>query len=218
MSKEIEQEIQEKGLTAPRVTPEHIESIIASEEYYRLDNTTVTIALLTLQNGFSVTGESACASPENFDEEIGRKIARANAKEKLWALEGYLLKQRLYETKYSLGDDVTFIEHIARTAHEVNKAYCNSIGDNSQPTWNDAPEWQKSSAINGVKFHISNPKAGADHSHNNWLKEKVADGWKWGQVKDADKKEHPCFVPYEGLPAEQKSKDFIFRGVVHALS
>lgn len=91
----IEQEIQAKGLNAPRLTPELIDSCIVDEAYYVFPGTTVTIALLTLKNGFTVTGESACASPENFDEEIGRKIARSNARDKIWALEGYLLKERL---------------------------------------------------------------------------------------------------------------------------
>lgn len=105
---------------------------------------------------------------------------------------------------------------IARIAHEVNRAYCQALGDDSQPAWEDAPEWQRSSAINGVQFHIDNPDAGPDHSHNEWLREKAATGWKYGPVKDADKREHPCFVPYEQLPVEQKAKDYLFRGVVHA--
>jgi hypothetical protein len=110
------------------------------------------------------------------------------------------------------------VERIARVAHEVNRAYCQALGDNSQPTWADAPDWQKSSALAGVRFHLDNPDAGPDHSHNEWLREKRATGWKYGRVKDAEKKEHPCFVPFEMLPAEQKAKDFIFRSVVHALA
>jgi len=93
----IEKEIQKKGLTAPRVTPEHLESVIASEQYHVFPDTTFTACLLTLANGYTVIGESACASPENFDSALGRKIARENAKNKIWQLEGYLLKQRLSE-------------------------------------------------------------------------------------------------------------------------
>lgn len=93
----IEAEIQAKGLNAPRITPAQIDAQIAGDAYYVFPGTTLTICALTLQNGFIVTGESAAASPENFDEAIGRKIARENARNKIWALEGYLLKQRLAE-------------------------------------------------------------------------------------------------------------------------
>lgn len=113
----IEQEIQAKGLTAPRITPADIEANIASEHYFtaadgasRLSETStdvgtngfrpaclhlLTFCVLVLRNGFTVTGESACASPENFDAEIGRKIARSNAVQKIWPLMGYELKSNL---------------------------------------------------------------------------------------------------------------------------
>ncbi len=93
----IEKEIQDKGLNAPRLIPAHIDATIVGEAYHVFPGTTLTICALTLRNGFQVTGESAAVSLENFDEEIGRKIARENARNKIWALEGYLLKQRLYE-------------------------------------------------------------------------------------------------------------------------
>lgn len=109
------------------------------------------------------------------------------------------------------------IENIAQVCHEVNKAYCESIGDNSQPSWDNAPEWQKSSAINGVKFHLDNPDAPPSASHESWLKQKTEEGWKYGPVKNPDTKEHPCFVPYEELPTEQKSKDYLFKQVIHSL-
>ena len=94
---DIEKEINDKGLSAPRITPEHIESVIVSEQYHVFEGTTFTSCLLTLRNGFTVHGESACASPENFDAELGRKIARDNAKNKIWMLEGYLLRHVLHE-------------------------------------------------------------------------------------------------------------------------
>lgn len=100
---ELENEIIRKNLNAPRVTPEIINDTIVGEGYHVFDGTTVTICLLTLRNGFSVTGESACASIENFDEELGQKIARDNAVEKIWALEGYLLKQSLMEGDIAWG-------------------------------------------------------------------------------------------------------------------
>lgn len=93
----VEQEIKNKGLEAPRLTPEHIDEQILAEQYYVFPGTTLTVCALTLKNGFQVVGESACASPENFDEAIGRKIARDHARNKIWQLEGYLLRTRLNE-------------------------------------------------------------------------------------------------------------------------
>jgi len=123
MANDIETEIQSKGLTAPRITPADIEANIASEHYFtaregragaldactyfgrespKPDNSDLlplellTFCVLVLRNGFTVTGESSCASPENFDAEIGRKIARANAVQKIWPLMGYELKSKLF--------------------------------------------------------------------------------------------------------------------------
>lgn len=108
-------------------------------------------------------------------------------------------------------------EQIARVCHEVNRAYCQALGDNSQPTWEDAPQWQRDSAMLGVKLHTDNPEASAAASHESWLAQKVADGWVYGKVKNPEAKEHPCMVPFAELPTDQQAKDFIFRGVVHAL-
>ena len=111
----IEQEIVAKGLTAPRVTPNDIEANIVGVYYFTAaegaefakqdgriaevdDNVALsllTFCVLVLRNGYTVTGESACASPENFDAELGRKIARANAVNKVWPLMGYALKEKL---------------------------------------------------------------------------------------------------------------------------
>lgn len=92
---QIEQEIQRKGLNAPRLNPQAIDDTIASEQYHVFPGSTMTVCALTLRNGYIVTGESAAASPENFDAAIGRKIARENARNKIWALEGYLLREKL---------------------------------------------------------------------------------------------------------------------------
>lgn len=224
--KAIEQEIQAKGLTAPRVTPQRIQDVIASEHYFSaaigcghpylaIEKSSplhcLTFCVLVLKNGFTVTGESACASPENFDAEIGRKVAHDNAISKVWMLEGYLLKQQLHEQKTPSPDNRI---DIAKKCHEINRAYCAALGDTSQLPWGQAPEWQRQSAINGVQFHIEHPDAGPDASHNSWLEEKRSAGWQFGPVKDADKKEHPCFVPYDQLPAEQKAKDYLFKQTV----
>lgn len=97
--KELEKEINDKGLNAPRLTPALIDATIKEVEYYVFPKTSLTVCCMTLQNGFTVTGESACASPENFNKEIGEKIAYENARNKIWVLEGYLLKQKLGELK-----------------------------------------------------------------------------------------------------------------------
>ena len=94
---QIEKEIQAKGLNAPRLTPDLIDAAIVGEDYHVFPGTMLTVCCLTLRNGFTVTGESACASPENFNTEIGQKIARGNARDKIWALEGYLLKEKLFK-------------------------------------------------------------------------------------------------------------------------
>ena len=113
---EIEQQIQAKGKTAPRITPADIQAAIAQTHYFTaadgvrgaaidggVDNGStpplhlLTFCVLVLRNGFTVTGESACASPENFDAEIGQEVARLNAEQKIWALEGYLLKETLFQ-------------------------------------------------------------------------------------------------------------------------
>lgn len=108
------------------------------------------------------------------------------------------------------------VEQIAQLAHETNRAYCAILGDDSQVPWSDAPEWQRDSAMNGVRLHLENPNAGPDDSHKSWYAEKEAAGWVFGPVKDATLKTHPCMVPYEQLPVEQQVKDYLFRGIVHA--
>lgn len=107
----------------------------------------------------------------------------------------------------------TIIEAAARAAHEANRAYCLALGDTSQPSWEDAPEWQRSSAVNGVRGVLVDGN-GPRESHASWLREKEATGWKFGPVKDPEKKEHPCFVPYNELPSEQRAKDHVFVRVV----
>ena len=106
---------------------------------------------------------------------------------------------------------------IAELCHEANRVYCASLGDRSQPMWQDASGWQQDSALHGVEFHRDNPGADASASHENWLKEKEVDGWVYGAVKDPAAKEHPCMVPYDELPAEQRFKDTLFLSLVRVL-
>jgi hypothetical protein len=108
------------------------------------------------------------------------------------------------------------IEMIARVCHEANRAYCAALGDFSQPAWDEAADWQCSSVRAGVEFHIANPDAGPEASHESWFAQKAADGWTYGLTKDPGAKTHPCMVAFNQLPREQQAKDFIFRGIVHA--
>lgn len=203
----MEKKIQELGLTAPRVTLEQVLHVIANEAFIHPIDTTLTLCILTLKNGTVLVGKSACVSPENFKVEVGTKLAHDDAVRQIWALEGYALAERLRPDP----------EKIARVCHEVNRAYCQALGDVSQPAWEDAPEWQRTSAINGVEMHLNNPGVGASASHESWMKEKLENGWKYGPVKDPEKKEHHCLVPFDQLPPEQQAKDFIFRSIVYAL-
>ena len=230
---QIEQEIQAKGLTAPRITPADIEANIASETYFTgadgvvgemgteadaldagripasLDQ--VTFCVLITTNGTKLVGvNTGPVSPSNFDAELGRKLARQNAIDQLWPMMGYALRTKIQEQADQM-------ERIARICHEVNRAYCQALGDMSQPYWHDAPEWQRSSARMGVDLHTMGD-FGPEASHISWMQQKLDEGWVYGPVKDAEKKEHPCMVPFADLPREQQAKDFIFRAVVHAMT
>jgi hypothetical protein len=106
------------------------------------------------------------------------------------------------------------IEACARAAHEANLAYCYAIGDTSQLPWEVAPGWQKDSARKGVRVALAG--ATPEQSHESWLAEKRATGWVYGPVKDVEKKEHPCMVPYAELPEAQRRKDALYLSVVRA--
>ncbi len=106
------------------------------------------------------------------------------------------------------------IEGIAAICHETNRAYCKTLGDESQVPWDKAPAWQRQSAINGVKFRVANPEATPKDMHDSWMEEKVEAGWKYGEHKDMEAKEHPCIVEYEELPMDQQIKDHLFSNIV----
>jgi hypothetical protein len=107
------------------------------------------------------------------------------------------------------------IELIAQITHEANRAYCQSIGDDTQPPWETAPDWQKDSARLGVKMALNEATQPSD-SHASWLKQKVDDGWQYGPIKDPANKLHPCIVPYDQLPASQRRKDYLFLATARA--
>jgi hypothetical protein len=107
---------------------------------------------------------------------------------------------------------------IAKVCHEANRAFCEALGDMSQPPWESAPEWQKTSARNGVYLHVAKPNLGDSASHEAWMTEKQGEGWTWGPEKRPDIKQHPCMVPFDQLPREQQAKDALFRSIVKALA
>jgi hypothetical protein len=109
-------------------------------------------------------------------------------------------------------------ENIAKVVHEANRAYCETLGDFTQKPWQYAEQWQKDSAVNGVEGIIAGTITTPEQSHESWLAEKERTGWKYGAVKDVEKKEHPCFVPYDELPEGQRVKDALFFAIVRALT
>jgi hypothetical protein len=111
--------------------------------------------------------------------------------------------------------DPFLIEKCARVAHATNRAYCQALGDASQVMWAEAPEWQRESARQGVVAALAG--ATPEESHENWMKQKLADGWVWGETKSPESKQHPCLVPFHELPVEQRAKDHIFVAVVLAM-
>jgi hypothetical protein len=104
----------------------------------------------------------------------------------------------------------------AQICHEVNRAHCIAMGDDSLLPWDEAPDWQKETVLKGVEFHVQNPDADASASHDSWMAQKVADGWTYGEVKDPEKKTHPCMVPFADLPPGQQEKDYLFKATVHS--
>lgn len=110
------------------------------------------------------------------------------------------------------------VVQIAILCHEMNRAWCAFNGDDSQVAWEKAPQWQRDSAVAGVKFHILNPDADDSASHVEWSRVKLADGWIHGPEKDEIFKTHPCLVPYEELDAVQRWKDRMFRTLVHEIA
>jgi hypothetical protein len=111
---------------------------------------------------------------------------------------------------------MTDIEHIARVVHEANRAHCIAAGDMSHLPWDEAEQWQRDSAIEGVKIRLDDPGMSPVGQHAAWMKHKLEDGWVYGPVKDAEAKTHPCLVAYHLLPVHEQMKDAIFGAIVDA--
>lgn len=189
-----------------------INDMIVDESYQIVPNSTTTICTIRLPNDFIVVGESSATHREEFDAEMGEKYARKNAIDKIFAMEGY--RAKVFPETQDRAAKV--IESIARFCHDINKAYCSAMGDDSQPEFDDAPQWQIDSAMNGVKFHLANPDASPSASHESWYAQKESEGWVYGEVKDPELRTHPCMVQYDELPKEQKAKDYLFKQTIHS--
>jgi len=110
------------------------------------------------------------------------------------------------------------VKDIAKVCHEVNRAYCVAHDDLSHVSWELSPEWQRASCISGVQAHLMNRDLTPAGSHRLWLKTKEKAGWVYGEVKDPELMTHPCIMPYDDLPPDQKLKDCLFAAVVGALA
>lgn len=107
---------------------------------------------------------------------------------------------------------------VAAITHAANRILCEAIGDTTQPTWAEAPDWQRDSAVAGVAAIARGTVLSPEQSHESWLKQKLADGWVYGEAKDPGKKTHPCMLPYSQLPDAQKAKDRLFLLIANALT
>lgn len=111
------------------------------------------------------------------------------------------------------GIDQAHLLTMAKACHEINRAYCESLGDHSQVAWELASKDIQDSAVHGIMFNLMNPDSKPSDQHETWMKFKAEQGWVYGVDKDAEKKTHPCMVPYEELPQAQRTKDYLFKAV-----
>jgi hypothetical protein len=127
-----------------------------------------------------------------------------------------MLKKTLFEIHDE--DRALTIEQLAEAVHEANRAYCLAQGDQSQPSWDACNEDVRAGTLDGVVFHLDNPEATADGSHENWMNHKTQEGWTYGEVKSEADKTHPSIVAFNDLPEKEKVKDYLFECLVRTLS
>jgi hypothetical protein len=156
-------------------------------------------------------GQAIALQGDNMDT-LFSKIAQARGGEGM----ATIVDKPSPEALATLPGTSADVVRVAKVCHEVNRAYCESLGDISQSIWNVAPKWQKDAAIAGVLFHIQNPAAGPEASHEAWMAKRIENGWAYGEAFSEQDKTHPCMVPFAELPPEQQFKDVLFRAIVHA--
>ena len=212
---------------APRVTLSELEANIVAENYINLGKAAealgqpategmhlTTLCVLTLKNGFTVSGQSACASPDRYDEQIGNEFAKREAVRAIWPLMGYALKEKLHNDYAGNSIRIDPVEDAARAAHEANRAIQAEFGEEVAPPWDEAPAYMRESTRSGVQQIIENPQITPEQLHELWAEDRRAAGWVYGPAKDEALKTHHCLVPYNQLPEFQKKKDAVFRETV----
>lgn len=141
-------------------------------------------------------------------------------------ITGDAIRSKAPTQAYQSGWDRTFgpkenkpdYTQIAKTCHEAVRALCQAFGDNSVKPWEEAEQWQIDSTFQQIQFAIENPNTPVSSTHDSWSAQKIADGWKYGPVKDGNLKEHPCLVPFEELPQFQQAKDYLFAAIVKSFT
>lgn len=163
------------------------------------------------QEAAKIIFQKPLTEKESF--ELVGKLGKEVEEEEKAKLDTKELKRKPEDVNNEHEVDFT-VTQIAKVCHEVNRVYCESIGDRSQKPWAEAPRWQQISAINGVKYKQQNPEATPEDMHISWMKQKQEEGWKYGEFKNESKKTHPCMVDYKSLPIAQQTKDHLFSAVV----
>lgn len=113
-------------------------------------------------------------------------------------------------------DNTWITEYLARICHEANRAICVNAVDNTQVPWDEVEDWQRQSVLDGVRYVLNNTETTPQDIHENWMNGKLEQGWKYGEVKDAQNKTHPCLVPFDELPPHEKFKDSVFVAIIKA--
>jgi len=195
---------------------EDVDKLVANSiiKTKRVGNKSVVVTVI-LENGFEVTETQQSMTPEDFYLNSGKKYCLNRIGHKIAELEAYRLHCENHKKIWPPRERE--VEQIAFVAYQLNKVYCEFNDDDSQLDWYDAEEWVCESIRNGVKFRLDNAEVSASLSHENWLAHKQATGWKYGKIKDIEKKEHPCMVPFDELPVSQQFKDVLFKAVVDAM-
>lgn len=194
-------------------TPDPVREDVASSEAG--DGQPIPVAQdVTTDPDFEVS--ESPADPQ-FAEEVGRQVpgtVGTDAPLGVAPKAPALLRRSASEVDAMMFAGVSLVIMLAKICHEANKAYCQMIGDFSHQPWESCGAEMQMSVIDGVRFHLQDPDREVSTSHENWLKFKAANGWTYGEVKDAAKKEHPCFVPFEQLPETDKRKSYLFKSIV----